>query len=132
MLFTYKVDPEQRLIRIRGGGGSFKSQECVDTVKELVRDPAYGPSLGILTDLRDVEYVPTYQETGFFLTFLSGVGLFREQPIAIVVKGPAHFGHVHTMAVMANAKGLNMCAFNDIEDACAWLAELTPDITRAR
>ncbi len=131
MVFAYEVRAEERLILIRSARGDFNSQKCVDMVKHMVRDPAYGPSLGILADLRAVENVPSYQDTGFFLTFLAGVGAFREQPIAVVIDGPKRFAAVHMTTVIANSKGLNMCAFPNIEDARAWLAELIPDLTQA-
>ncbi len=130
MPYTIDIQPERRRV-IVCGIGSPDIGETMETMRRLAAEPTNDPTFGILADMRELEYVASFEDlivmrNGFDELKASYVG-----PIAILVPDLLRYGIARTISGLTGLIGIRIEAFRELAEAEAWLASETggPDRT---
>jgi len=124
MAITYKIFPNERLIRV-SATGIVRARDMDDFVDALHRDPGLEPRLRVLYDARYSEPdIPILQlaEVAGRLQKLMDRGVLR---IAMVAESKNTIRMAKTFAVLARALGSDIEVFTDLHAAEAWLSDAT-------
>jgi len=124
MAITYKIFPNERLIRV-SATGIVRAKEMDDFIDALHKDPALEPRLRILYDARYSEPdIPILQlaEVAGRVQRLMDRGVLR---IAMVAESKNTLRMAKTFAVLARALGTDIEVFTDLHAAEAWLRDAT-------
>ena len=123
MALTYSIDESASLIRVRWDGDP-KDQASVESLKQLLADPALRPGLNYLSDQRGLESPATTPLVTNAVHFLQRMaqtqGPFK---CAVVVAREASFGMGRMAEAFTSGSDVEVKAFYSIEDAEAWLAK---------
>jgi hypothetical protein len=120
MAITYKIFPNERLIRV-SATGIVRAKDMDDFVAALQADPALEPRLRVLYDVRYSEPdIPILQlaEVAGRLQRLMDRGVLR---IAMVAESKTTLRMAKTFAVLARSLGTDIEVFTDLHAAEAWL-----------
>ena len=120
MAVTYKIFPNERLIRV-SATGIVRAKDMDDFVDALQADPALEPRLRILYDARYSEPdIPILRlaEVAGRLQRLMDRGVLR---IAMVAESKTTLRMAKTFAVLARALGTDIEVFTELHTAEAWL-----------
>jgi len=120
MAITYKIFPNERLIRV-SATGIVRARDMDDFVDALQADPALEPRLRVLYDARYSEPdIPILQlaEVAGRLQRLMDRGVLR---IAMVAESKITLRMAKTFAVLARALGTDIEVFTELHAAEAWL-----------
>jgi hypothetical protein len=116
MAYKYEIDKRMVMVRLNSVGPSDFA-EWEETMRTLVRDPAFMPGMPVLFDIRLETTLPPPGESGRLAD-----GWRRFVPgssIAIVAPpGGAAYGVVRQVSARSNGQ---VEAFTEIRDAEAWL-----------
>lgn len=125
MPISYEVDPTAGLIRVKASG-DIHPREVFRHLDQLASDPALGPGLGVLVDVREMTRAPTAEEFKVIAPAYgaAGRGRFEGTRRAFVVSTPLMFGAARQFAVAAEPWGVEIRPFYHETDAIAWLTQL--------
>jgi hypothetical protein len=122
MAITYKISPNERLIRV-SATGVVHASDMDDFVDALVADPALEPGLRLLYDARysepDISILRLAEIAGR-LQRLMDRGVLR---VAMVAESKIATRMAKTFAVLARALGTDIEVFTDLHAAEAWLQD---------
>jgi hypothetical protein len=124
MSITYKIFPNERLIRV-SAAGIVRARDMDGFVDALHKDPGLEPRLRILYDARYSEPdIPILQlaEIAGRVQRLMDRGVLR---IAMVAESKNTIRMAKTFAVLARALGSDIEVFTDLHAAEAWLRDAT-------
>jgi hypothetical protein len=124
MAITYKIFPNERLIRV-SATGIVRAKTMDDFIDALQADPALEPRLRILYDARYSEPdIPILQlaEVAGRVQRLMDRGVLR---IAMVAESKTTLRMAKTFAVLARSLGTDIEVFTDRHAAEAWLHDAT-------
>jgi hypothetical protein len=124
-----KAYPWKDLI-VQTVSGTVDLEASKAAFRRLAEDPDFLPGYEVLLDWRDVDCAMTVPDVFEMAKYLSDLGtrLPTRKKIAILVSGALAFDHAKFLELCANNRGLALAAFEDYDEADAWLnASLPPD-----
>jgi len=120
MNFDYKIDPECKMAIVTPAGiPDFASS--IEAIHTVASDPAFGSDFGVLCDFREIHYTPSVSELTDVGRFLAMPGIFQKHKVAIVISSRAHQALASILIAVANAWGVQILAFQSIDEAKTWL-----------
>jgi hypothetical protein len=122
MAITYKIFPNERLIRV-SATGIVRSNDMDGFVDALLADPALEPRLRVLYDARYSEPdIPILQlaEVAGRVQRLMDRGVLR---VAMVAESKIATRMAKTFAVLARSLGTDIEVFTELHTAEAWLQD---------
>jgi hypothetical protein len=91
-------------------------------MREVVADPRFAPEFSFLLDCRPATLAPSIANVRGVVDFLTrNAALVGRGRWAVVVERPAGFGMARMAATLADAEGLRLAAFQNVEEARRWL-----------
>lgn len=122
MSFTHHLDATAGQLTVVGSGRS-DYPETEAAIRWPAAQPAFEPRFAILADLRQLDYVPSFEEARGFAEVLKSQRPLLQGPVAVVVEGVVAIGIVRLIAMLARFNGVRMQAFHDPARAQQWLRE---------
>jgi hypothetical protein len=120
MPLAYDIDTTSRIVLLTCGNTSLDAwRRCM---REVLADPQFRSGSGFLVDCRTATLAPEIADVRGVVDFLSAhsPALGRSR-WAVVVEQPAGYGMARMASIRADAAGLELQAFENIEEARAWL-----------
>lgn len=117
MAFDLSIDPDRRLATVTHYGHSDKP-ECLTVLDQLAADRRITPDFGILIDLRQIAYTPTFDELRQLTHHLSAKLRNR---VAFLAATPLQYGIARQSGTMSQMRGAQVETFYQLEEAVAWL-----------
>lgn len=93
------------------------------SISGLAGEPGFRPDLGILVDLRGMDYIPSNDDIQVIADCLGRMKESYRSRIAVVVADDLRFGLFRMASTYANLRGVTMRIFRDTGAARSWLAE---------
>jgi hypothetical protein len=121
MPYTHAYDSGARLVLLRAEG-IVDLQISLEAIGSLAQDARLQPGYGILVDMRLADYTPSLADARKLTDLQGTTELLKRHPLAFVTATPAHFAAANLVATLATLKGATAKAFQQYEDATAWLA----------
>ena len=121
MPYLVDIRPAQRLAVVRGTGRSGLA-ETLDTMRDLAARPEFPPGFGMLVDVRELDYVASFDDLLAMRDVFSELREAFSGPIAVVVPDLLRYGITRTIAGLTGMVGVRIEAFRDSADAETWLA----------
>lgn len=106
-------------------GGSVTFAEIAVMLDDLLDDPRITPGTSILVDARGVREVPTTAELRIVARDLAPLRERGVNRIAVCADSTFVYGVARMFGVFADAIGLQIGAFWEVDDARAWLASFS-------
>ena len=123
MSYTWTIDPQRGRATVVGTGAPTVV-ETEAAVLRLARDDAFRPGFGVLLDLRDMTYIPSWTDAQAYQRLFAGLRTTYSGGIALVVRGTAPYGVARMLSVMFGFIGVQLGAFTEPGEAVAWLDRL--------
>ncbi len=123
MSYTWTIDPHRGRATVIGTGAPT-IVETEAAVLHLARDPAFRPGYGVLLDVRDMSYIPSWTDAQAYQRLFTGLRTTYTGGIALVVRGTAPYGVARMLSVMFGFIGVQLGAFTELGEATAWLDRL--------
>jgi len=120
MSFDYEFDSIGRIATITPRDGSNLA-ESLRAVRGLASDIRLEEGIGVLMDLRGVEYSPSWDEADALAAAIARSGVLRHHRVALLASGPMEFALASMIASLSGLKGAVVHAFRSVETAKAWL-----------
>ncbi len=125
MSYSHDFDLAARLAVLRAVG-PVTLESSVAAIRALSEDSRLEPGYGILVDMRGAEYTPNLADAARVGRFQEDAEAFRPHPVAFVTASRALHAAATILAAMAGSRGLKVRAFETLEPATDWLAEIHP------
>jgi len=123
MSYTWTIDAHRGRVTVVGTGApAITATEAA--VLHLARDPAFRPGYGVLLDVREMSYIPSWADAQAYQRLFAGLRSTYTGGIALVVNGTAPYGVARMLSVMLGFVGVQLGAFTDLANAAAWLDRL--------
>ena len=123
MSYTWTIDPHRGRATVIGTGAPT-IVETEAAVLQLAHDPAFRPGYGVLLDVRDMTYIPSWADAQAYQRLFTGLRTTYTGGIALVVRGTAPYGVARMLSVMFGFIGVQLGAFTELGEATAWLDRL--------
>ena len=121
MPYTIDIQPERRRVVVTGTGKPDIG-ETMATMRRLAADPAYEPMFGILADMRELEYVASFEDLIVMRDGFDELKASYTGPIAVLVSDLLRYGIARTISGLTGLIGIRIEAFREPAAADAWLA----------
>jgi len=122
MPYTHELDATAGQLTVVGSGRSdFRETEAA--IRWPADQPAFESRFAVLADLRELDYVPSFEEARGFAEVFKSQRLLLQGPVAVVVEGVVEIGIARLIAMLARFNGVRMQAFHDPARALQWLRE---------
>ena len=124
MPYDVEIRPEQRRVIVRGRGPADVA-ETVAWMRRLATNPEFAPGFGMLVDVRELEYIASFED---LLAMRDTFDELRESfrgPIAVVVPDLLRYGITRTISGLTGMIGVRIEGFRDRAEAEAWLTAET-------
>jgi hypothetical protein len=123
MSYTWTVDTRRGRATVVGTGAPT-ILETESAVLRLSRDPAFRTGYGVLLDVRDMSYIPSWADAQSYQRLFADLRTTYSGGIALVVRGTAPYGVARMLSVMFEFVGVKLGAFTELNEATAWLDRL--------
>ena len=123
MSYRWTIDPRRGRATVVGTGAPTII-ETEAAVLQLARDPGFRPGYGVLLDVRDMSYIPSWADAQAYQRLFAGLRKTYTGGLAVVVSGTAPYGVARMMSVMFGFIGVQLGAFTELGEATAWLDRL--------
>ncbi len=124
MPIDYRIDPENKLVLVKGYG-DFGFNDLQKFRAKLVKDPLFHEGMKELADYRAVEEHHFTREG--FQQFIEQekqfINLLRDYQIAIVTNSDLHYGFARMYMAKMSDLIPKVRVFRDIEEAETWLLD---------
>lgn len=127
MAFDLSIDPDRRLATVTHHGQSDKA-ECLRVLDLLAADPRIGPNFGVLIDVRQISFTPTFDELRQLTHHLS---TNLRNRVAFLAATPLQYGIARQSGTMSQMRGAQVETFYQPEEAIAWLTGEPNDASAA-
>ena len=124
MPYAIDIRSEQRRVVVTGTGKP-DVVETMETMRRLAAEPDFEPTFGILCDVRELEYVASFDD---LIVMRDGFDELKESyagPIAVLVPDLLRYGIARTISGLTSLIGIRIEAFRELAEADAWLASET-------
>ncbi len=121
MPFALEISPDGSLARVRG----FGREEFSSTLEGLRRvgnDPRLVAGMGVLMDVRDLDYLATPPEVKEFASPDSIPAFYSGHSVALLVRPGTQYGITRAFVSRAESVGSRMKVFVEERAALDWLA----------
>jgi len=128
MPLTYHIDPDSRVLLVRGEG-VFTQPERMQTMLAWIKDPAFKPGLDTFCDFSAAESTPKLSELREVVaTIGERAQAIGPKKVAILASKPVTFGVARVFEALAQVEetSLQVKVFFDREMAWAWLRPGVP------
>jgi hypothetical protein len=120
MAFDFSFDCNKQTVYIKASV-DIDFGSTLEAMKTLLSDDQFSKDMGILVDIRDVDYAPSLAEVFKILQSPLWRAIVGEHRIAVVAGKPVQFGMTNVLA-RRSGDAANMEPFYKLEDAVRWLA----------
>jgi len=101
--------------------GSVTLAETMWVLEQIRSHPRLRGHVGILSDARQVNGLPTTKELRVFACALRSLHAGGVEAMAIVTSSTFVYGVARMFSVFAEPSGVNVSAFRDLDEAQRWL-----------
>ena len=122
MPFTNEFDPGTGRAVLRAEG-AVDLEASLEAIGALTEDPRLLEGYAILVDMRLADYTPSLSDARKLTDLQGTTERLKRHPLAFVTATPAHFSDASLVAMLATLKGATAKAFQQMDEATAWLAE---------
>jgi len=123
MSYTWTIDTRRGRATVVGTGAPTIA-ETEAAVLGLAADPAFRPGYGVLLDVRDMTYIPSWADAQAYQRLFAGLRTTYTGGIALLVRGTAPYGVARMLSVRLGFVGVQLGAFLEPGEATAWLDRL--------
>lgn len=121
MAYSLTRWPESRILVIRGSGaGSL--EEGVAILDALAAQSLVADPVGVLFDLRMLEYVPTAEEARQIAAAYGAFGVRHRWRMAYLASAGAQYGVARMVQSLSENHGVTASVFSTLEAAIRWLS----------
>ena len=120
MPYAIDIQPARHRVIVRGLGKP-DIRETVEAMRRLAADPLHSPEFGILADMRDLDYVASFDDLIVMRDVFDELKVSYTGPIAVLVPDLLRYGIARTISGLTGMIGIRIEAFRDLADAEAWL-----------
>jgi hypothetical protein len=120
MAFDFSFNSNNQTVYIKASV-DIDLGSCLGAMKTLLSEDRFSKDMGILVDIRDVDYAPSLAEVFNILQSPVWRAIVGEHRIAVVAGKPVQFGMTNVLA-RRSGDATNMEPFYKLEDAVRWLA----------
>lgn len=131
MSFDYEFDSIGRIASVTPHGRSNLA-ESVGAIRGLASDIRLEDGIGVLVDLRGVEYSPSWDEADALAAAIARSGVLRRHRVALVASAPMEFALASMIASLSGLKGAVVHAFRSLESAKTWLRHASSELDQTR
>ncbi len=121
MPYTIDIQPARRRAVVTGTGSSDIA-ETMATMRRLAAEPAYESTFGIYCDMRELDYVASFEDLIVVRDGFDALKASYAGPIAILVPNLLQYGIARTISGLTGLIGIRIEAFREPAEADAWLA----------
>ena len=120
MPYAIDIQPARHRVNVRGLGKP-DVRETVETMRRLAADPLHSPTFGILADMRELDYVASFDDLIVMRDVFDELKVAYTGPIAVLVPDLLRYGIARTISGLTGMIGIRIEAFRDLAEAEAWL-----------
>ncbi len=120
MPYAIDIQPARHRVVVRGLGKP-DLRETVETMRRLAADPVHSPAYGILADMRELDYVASFDDLIVMRDAFDELKGSYTGPIAVVVPDLLRYGIARTISGLTGMIGIRIEAFRELAEADAWL-----------
>ena len=131
MSFDYEFDSIGRIASVTPRGRSNLAESVV-AIRGLASDIRLEDGIGVLVDLRGVEYSPSWDEADALAAAIARSGVLRRHRVALLASGPMEFALASMIASLSGLKGAVVHAFRSFESAKTWLRHASNELDQSR
>lgn len=131
MSFDYEFDSIGRIASVTPRGGSNLA-ESLRAIRGLASDIRLEDGIGVLVDLRGVEYSPSWDEADALAAAIAQSGVLRQHRVALLATDPMEFALASMIASLSGLRGAVVHAFRSFESAKAWLRHASNELDQRR
>ena len=121
MPYTIAIQPDRRRVVVCGLG-SPDVGETMDTMRRLAADPTHDPAFGILADMRELDYIASFEDLIVLRNGFDELKASYTGPIAIVLPDLLRYAIARTLSGLTSMIGIRLEAFRELAAAEVWLA----------
>jgi hypothetical protein len=123
MPWSYRVDPDARLLLVTGEG-VVTQDERFSAIRAWLDDKDYRPGFNTLLDLTGAVSTPTMADMSEIITFIQRrAERIGRKKLAAVTARAATYGVMRQFQTLATSDPLQVRIFDSREAALAWLRE---------
>jgi len=120
MPYAIDIQPARRRVVVRGLGKPDLS-DTVEAMRRLAADPMHSPGFGVLADMRELDYVASFDDLIVMRNAFDELKSSYTGPIAVVVPDLLRYGIARTISGLTGMIGIRIEAFREMTAADAWL-----------
>ena len=124
MPYAIDIQPANHRVVVRGLGKP-DIRETVEAMRRLAADPLHSPGFGVFADMRELDYVASFDDLIVMRDAFDELKGSYTGPIAVVVPDLLRYGIARTISGLTGMIGIRIEAFRDPAQADAWLAAET-------
>jgi len=121
MAYTFDIRPSDGRVHVHAQGPSGL-EEVLQTMREVAEDPRHRPESGIVVDIRELDYVASFEDLLKVRDEFDARRAAFRGPIAVIVPDLLRYGITRTISGLAGMIGVRIDAFREPDDAEKWLA----------
>jgi hypothetical protein len=119
MAFDFSFDSNNRTVYVKASV-DIDLSSSLEAMKTLLSDDQLSKGVGILVDIRDVDYAPSLAEVFNILQSPVWRAIVGRHRIAVVAGRPVQFGMTNVLA-RRSGEAANIEPFYRLEEAARWL-----------
>lgn len=121
MPYTIDIQTARRRVVVTGTGSSDIT-DTMETMRRLAAQPAYESTFGIYCDVRQLDYVASFEDLIVMRDGFDALKASYSGPIAVLVPDLLRYGIARTISGLTGLIGIRIEAFREPAEADAWLA----------
>ncbi len=122
MAFTCRIGEQDKIIYVEADGPTDLAA-CHAIIAEVATEIRLMPDLGVLVDIRGIDYSPTVEDLGEIGATLGDMRETVMTRSVAIVSGESRLPLTRLACTLAEASGLRMASFSDYKRAKSWLAQ---------
>jgi hypothetical protein len=122
MPFDYRIIAEDRIAYVTAKG-PIDMRAAVEAMGELARHPEFDPSFGVVIDLREMNYRPSFGELRVIAWALAHERFALPKRVAVVLSESVKRTRARVYDRFGRMAGLGLQLFPNMSDADAWARE---------
>ena len=125
MSFQHQVSLEEKRARVTGDP-PISIDDIQQSIRRLHAEAGFQPDFRVLIDLQRMDFQPSNDEILIIAETLGQNAEYYRNRIAMVVDDDLQYGLMRMATSYAEAKGLRISVFRDLESAEVWLEAGVP------
>ena len=122
MAFTCQIREQDRIAYVEADG-HIDLAACRAIIAEVASEIRSVPELGVLVDIRGIDYSPTVEDLRELGATLGDMREMLVSRSVAIVSGESRLPLTWLACALAEASGLRMASFSDYKQAKSWLVQ---------